>query len=183
MDFISAQEQRTLIENHINFAKWVVNGIASGFSPRTQRNHYDAMLSEAFLALVAAAKRFNPAKNIKFSTYAGLWIRSYIHQYFCTLPKEMGYGAAITACGEDQPIDFLEQLPSKVIDGWDEEEWQQMLRCLPHRSKRIIELRYRIGLTLQETAANLGITRERVRQLENKALTRILDYGTIPEAP
>jgi RNA polymerase primary sigma factor len=57
------------------------------------------------------------------------------------------------------------------------------LAALPARERRVIELRY--GLrgdqprTLEEVGHTLGVTRERIRQIENTTLTKL---GSLPEA-
>jgi RNA polymerase primary sigma factor len=54
---------------------------------------------------------------------------------------------------------------------------QEVLQDLPTREVRILQLRY--GLvdgetsTLEEIGKKLGVTRERVRQIETKALSRL----------
>lgn len=47
-----------------------------------------------------------------------------------------------------------------------------LLTLLPHE-KDVIEYRYRDGLTLKETGENLGVTHERIRQIELKALRKL----------
>ena len=53
----------------------------------------------------------------------------------------------------------------------------EMMEILTDRERRIIRLRYGLtdgrNRTLQETANQFGITRERVRQIENKALKKL----------
>lgn len=57
------------------------------------------------------------------------------------------------------------------------ESLQEVLRDLPPREVRVLRLRY--GLvdgkihTLQEVGRKLGVTRERVRQIEVQALSRL----------
>jgi RNA polymerase primary sigma factor len=43
----------------------------------------------------------------------------------------------------------------------------------PERMRKVLELRYLEGMTLQQVAEIMGVTRERVRQIEAKAI-RIL---------
>ncbi|HZC31240.1 MAG TPA: sigma-70 family RNA polymerase sigma factor, partial [Gaiellaceae bacterium] len=51
------------------------------------------------------------------------------------------------------------------------------LEALPERDRRVLELRYGLdgssGRTLEEVGAVLGVTRERVRQLEGRALREL----------
>jgi RNA polymerase primary sigma factor len=53
---------------------------------------------------------------------------------------------------------------------------QKALAQLPERQRRIVELRYGFGgetISLEAIGKELGITRERVRQLERDALSRL----------
>lgn len=44
---------------------------------------------------------------------------------------------------------------------------------LTERENRVIEMRFRDGLTLEEVGHKLGVVRDRIRQIENKALHKI----------
>jgi len=61
----------------------------------------------------------------------------------------------------------------------------QVLNQLNDREKRIIQLRYGLSgegpLTLEETGKMLGITRERVRQIQEKAIARLKSFPEILE--
>jgi RNA polymerase primary sigma factor len=55
---------------------------------------------------------------------------------------------------------------------------REAIAALPERQRRIIELRFGIGgepKALEAIGKELGITRERVRQLEAEALARLQD--------
>jgi RNA polymerase primary sigma factor len=56
------------------------------------------------------------------------------------------------------------------------------LRCLTHRERRVLELRFGLGgshcHTLEETGQSLGVTRERARQIEEGALQKLRDLPT-----
>ncbi|TVR32903.1 MAG: sigma-70 family RNA polymerase sigma factor [Spirochaetaceae bacterium] len=60
---------------------------------------------------------------------------------------------------------------------------ERVLRQLSTREKRIIELRFGLAgegpLTLEETGKYLGITRERVRQIQEKAVRKLRDVSAI----
>jgi RNA polymerase primary sigma factor len=60
-----------------------------------------------------------------------------------------------------------------------------VLNQLNDREKRIIQLRYGLSgegpLTLEETGKMLGITRERVRQIQEKAITKLKAFPAIRE--
>ena len=53
---------------------------------------------------------------------------------------------------------------------------QELLRCLPPRERTVVRMRFGLDCkehTLQEVAEVLGVTRERVRQLQTKALDKL----------
>jgi RNA polymerase primary sigma factor len=59
----------------------------------------------------------------------------------------------------------------------------RVLACLPRREREVIEMRYGIvggrARTLEEVGRAFNITRERVRQIENRTLKKL---QTLPEA-
>ena len=56
-------------------------------------------------------------------------------------------------------------------------------RILNNQEKEIISLRFGIpddnNMTLEQVAKNLGLTRERVRQIEKKALIKLRDHPSL----
>ena len=65
----------------------------------------------------------------------------------------------------------------EVVDGIMQTHLMEIVRSLPPREAQVLELRYGFSsvkpLTLGEVGRRLGITRERVRQIENQALRRL----------
>jgi RNA polymerase primary sigma factor len=60
---------------------------------------------------------------------------------------------------------------------------KKALEALPERERRVIELRYGLAgaepLTLEEVGRTFGVTRERIRQIENNTLKKL---KRLPEA-
>ena len=56
---------------------------------------------------------------------------------------------------------------------------REVMNTLPERERKVIELRFGLdngtGRTLEEVSQEMGITRERVRQIELKALKILRD--------
>jgi RNA polymerase primary sigma factor len=78
----------------------------------------------------------------------------------------------LSDCIEDQSIPRPEEQLTEVLL---HEQLHNTLDSLPMREKRVIELRFGLedgySRTLEEVSAELGVTRERVRQIECKALS------------
>ncbi len=70
----------------------------------------------------------------------------------------------------DQPLEV-------VARKMRHEELVRVLNELPERDRRVLELRFGLGgeqpRTLEEVGARFGVTRERIRQLEAKTLSRL----------
>ena len=66
----------------------------------------------------------------------------------------------------------------EAVDSLRRSEVRRAISALPERERRIIELRFGVGgepLALEAIGKELGITRERVRQLEAEALAKLGD--------
>jgi RNA polymerase primary sigma factor len=84
--------------------------------------------------------------------------------------------------GESELGDFIEDSDistpaDDVSASMLQQELQEMLQDLPPRAVRILKLRYGLvdgeTYTLEEVGRKLGVTRERVRQIEAQALSRL----------
>jgi RNA polymerase sigma factor (sigma-70 family) len=82
----------------------------------------------------------------------------------------------LSDCVEDQSIPRPED---EAADSLLAQQIRKVINTLPEREKRVIELRFGLidgnGLTLEEVSREMGITRERVRQIELKALKILRD--------
>lgn len=90
--------------------------------------------------------------------------------------------AAVSMDGQAELIDLIQddsfETPlQETAELFRSERIRELLKILDDRERRIIELRYGLGTnephTLEETAQQFGITRERVRQIEAQALKKI----------
>jgi RNA polymerase primary sigma factor len=84
--------------------------------------------------------------------------------------------------GDSELGDFIEDEDSlapdeEVTTSMLQELFQELLQDLPPREVRILQLRYGLvdgeTYTLEEVGKKLGVTRERVRQIEAQALSRL----------
>jgi RNA polymerase primary sigma factor len=71
----------------------------------------------------------------------------------------------------------------KASDNLQREDVRRALAVLPSRDRKVLELRYGLNgrqpMTLEEVGAAFGVTRERIRQIENNTLKRL---KVLPEA-
>jgi RNA polymerase sigma factor (sigma-70 family) len=82
----------------------------------------------------------------------------------------------LSDCIEDQSIQRPED---EAADALLYQQIRDVMNTLPEREKRVIELRFGLdngtGRTLEQVSQEMGITRERVRQIELKALKILRD--------
>jgi RNA polymerase sigma factor (sigma-70 family) len=129
---------------------------------------YDDALQAGRIGLWRALKGYDAERGTTFSTYAWVAIMRHIHQ----AAEELNRG--------------LEDWPGEVPASWEEtlpEEWieqvliletlRELVGRLPERLRQVVVARYGLGdeppRTLQDVGAELGLTRERIRQLQQDA--------------
>jgi RNA polymerase primary sigma factor len=75
--------------------------------------------------------------------------------------------------GDEHAVNPMEALHSKNMHG----ELDELLDCLDEREHRIIDARFGLDgtkpMTLEEVGVEFGVTRERIRQLQNIALAKM----------
>jgi RNA polymerase primary sigma factor len=137
------------------------------------------IVSDGNVSLMRAVEKFDYARGFKFSTYASWAI---IKNYARTVPEHKRHRDRYQT-GRDE---LLEHLSSPVSDDEHESDYlptvrstlERMLGTLDERERGI--LRQRFGLddqrqpqTLQEIGRRFGVSKERVRQLEARAMTKL----------
>jgi RNA polymerase primary sigma factor len=136
------------------------------------------MVSDGNMSLIRAVERFDFSRGFKFSTYA-TW--AIVNNFARTRPEDKRWRDRFVT-------GFEEVLDSAASHRSDEHEHesdhrhsqeavQEMLGRLTDRERRILVSRYGIGganaLTLEQIGKELGITKERVRQIQSRAQNKL----------
>jgi RNA polymerase primary sigma factor len=83
-------------------------------------------------------------------------------------------GDFIEDAATDRPLEIV---ANRIRDA----DLEKVLDSLPWRERRVIELRYGLGdkgpMTLEDIGHEVGVTRERVRQIESKTLAMLKSSG------
>jgi RNA polymerase primary sigma factor len=153
------------------------------------QNVFDDLLSDGIVALIRAVDKFDVALGFRFSTYATQVVRRNTYRRVMEKQKERQRNVASI---HENGVDFSDEQKSSSMS---EERWNElrtrltfMLDHLDRREKFIIRARFSLGghrkvQTLQRLADKLGVSKERIRQLEKRALDKLRGMTTIAPLP
>jgi RNA polymerase primary sigma factor/RNA polymerase sigma factor len=144
-----------------------------------QHENFFELVSDGNMSLLRAVEKFDFSRGNKFSTYASWAI---MKNFARTIPGEFKHRDRyrtsldeLFAATEETRGDPVEQVSAQLER---EGKVERMLRRLDEREQKIII--HRFGLdhahepqTLKEVGASMGVTKERVRQLEARALHKL----------
>lgn len=138
-----------------------------------------ALVSDGNMSLIRAVEKFDYSRGNKFSTYASWAI---MKNFARTIPNEFKHRDRFRTTAEEL---FLARQDERT-DPYAEESAHQrrqrelgrILNRLDEREQRIIVARFGLGrgnepATLKEVGEELGVTKERIRQLEARALSKL----------
>jgi len=194
------------------------------------------LINEGNIGIIEAAKRFDPARNVRFISYAVWWIRQAIihalsqYSHIYNIPQKLSDQISLmkkktavlkTELGRDptreeiakamaisevdvEDLELLEgrnvslsdkcydddfEIEDRISDGGAESvEYQiikasaqhqirEMLSVLDEKEATVLRLRFGLdddrSMTLQEIGDKLQLTRERIRQIEQKAMRKL----------
>lgn len=187
--------QKKLVEHNLRFVIKIANQY-QGFMD------IEDLITEGNMGLMHAAEKFNPSNNAKFSTYAAWRIRAYIQKAIREISTGIRFPANkfaemkkskwnITSLdktiGSDE--DDETTLASLLKDErfvnpedvyWEQElilQLNQLVKMLKKNEQTVIIKCYGLDgkdpLSLSEVGSVMGYSKERIRQLEKRALIEL----------
>lgn len=153
------------------------------------QNSFDDLLSDGIVALIRAVEKFDVGLGFRFSTYATQVVRRNTYRRVMEKQAERQRSAgSIHENGIDISDDQKESSMSEAR--WHElrSKLSLMLDHLDRREKLIIRARFSLGghrriQTLQRLADKLGVSKERIRQLEKRALDKLRSMVEVSPMP
>ncbi len=137
------------------------------------------LVSDGNMSLMRAVEKFDYGRGNKFSTYAS-W--AVMKNFARTIPDEhrhrdrfrTSHAELFTATEDDRADPFEEQAQQTQREA----QVERILERLDEREQRIIVRRFGLRrgqepLTLKQVGAELGVTKERIRQIEARALSKL----------
>lgn len=168
-------EQQNLVAANIGLAHFIANKMKHQYPDEDER------ISAAYTSLVRAAMKYDPTRNIMFTTYAAACIvKSMSKEYFrggvFNITRSMLKSQYYSKFTEMQR-DFREELnnfPSLKVEKKEEAPVIPInLSCLTERERFVIEQNFYKNIKQSHLAKPLRLTKERVRQIRKKALVKI----------
>lgn len=149
----------------------------------TPQLSFDEMLSDGIFSLMQAIEKFDYDRGFRFSTYA---YRAIARNAFRRINDYQKENARFASTAEDAVFDVQDERESSSVKDQAGEHLRgllpQMMDRLDRRERFIIRSRYALGAhrrvrTFQFLADKLGVSKERVRQLCQRALTKLQNFA------
>lgn len=158
------------------------------------------LVAEGNLGLIKAVEKFNPSKNARLITYASWWIMDSIQKAV----RQNGTGVKLPGgkykemknwktesldelLGTESDSSMYEYIADRRYRTPEEEsvrnceldEFNNCFSMLSDKEQKVLENRYGLksgeGMSLAEVGKNIGLSKERARQIEIKALQTMYD--------
>ncbi len=144
-----------------------------GWSPE-----FFQVISDGNMSLMRAVEKFDFGRGTRFSTYA-TW--AIVKNYARSIPEER-YRNPRHVTGQDELLDATADHRDAPASDSDRQRVREListgLKVLDSREQEVVKSHFGLGgsgetLTLEQLGQRFGVTKERVRQIEQRALSRL----------
>jgi RNA polymerase primary sigma factor len=178
-EILQLNDQVRMVRDHLIYSnlRLVISLVKKFVTPLFS---FDELYSEGVITLMQAVEKFNYLKGFRFSTYAYRSIsRALYHftvkqqQQNTLIVEDSDQWVAAAAVEADQNASLTDQIWRQMRDRLSE-----LVQRLDRREQLIVRARYALTpsgkiKTFQALANKLGISKERVRQLEQRAVAKL----------
>jgi RNA polymerase primary sigma factor len=149
----------------------------------TPQHSFDDLLSDGIYALMQAAEKFDYSRGFRFSTYA---YRAIARNAYRKIKDRQKESVRFASNSDEGVFNVLDQRNSSYLqdEAWDRLRnlLAQMMGGLDRRERFVIRSRYALGShrkvrTFQYLADKLGVSKERARQLEQRAVAKLRSFA------
>ena len=134
----------------------MVISVAKKYRSKTDVSFAD-LISEGNIGLIKAAKKFDPTRNIKFSSYAVWWIKACINEYIKHYKDGIEYNVTedsqiLKLSEKDYLYDEVNEEFEKKMNNLQSRQSaiEDLIKCPEEREKKIIILFYGLGENSKE---------------------------------
>lgn len=155
-----------------------------------RRIEFEDLYQSGFIAMMKAARTYDPDKDVKFLTWMDYYIKTaFSYVAGCRTPAQnkdhlneykslwepLGGGTDDLTIGDmlPDPVDYIGEADRRIYLEQLHAELERALSTLPEDKSKVLRLRFYDGLTLKDTAKVCGITAEAARQREGRALKEL----------
>jgi RNA polymerase sigma factor (sigma-70 family) len=141
-------------------------------------SNFFEVVSDGNMSLMRAVEKFDYARGNKFSTYA-TW--AVMKNYARSIP-EQHYHNTRWVTGQETVLETAADRSAEPVHAGDRERVKELIaagmRELTDREREVVSNHFGLekpgtSLTLEEIGKRFGVTKERVRQIERRALARL----------